>query len=145
MMKVEGFQRLVPFLGDIARELAQGFRLTPPRLFALVVICDSKKATKDAIQKAARALPPELSAVGLHRLRHRSRANQVLRDLWRHGLLTRVESSDSRSPTYYANQHVQQCIRAYQRRARHGSRDSRPGAPLIAGRASPNPARESTP
>jgi hypothetical protein len=125
MMKAEGFQRLVPFLGDISRELAQGFRLTPPRLFALVVLCDRKSATKDAIQKAARALPPELeSSVGLHRLRHRSRANQVLRDLWRHGLLTRVESSDSRSPTYYVIPQVQQCIRAYQRRARNGSRDS---------------------
>jgi DNA-binding MarR family transcriptional regulator len=124
MMKAEGFQRLVPFLGDISRELAQGFRLTPPRLFALVVICDRKKATKDAIQQAARALPPEVESVGLHRLRHRSRANQVLRDLWRQGLLTRVQSSDSRSPTYYASPQVQQCIRAYQRRARHSSRDS---------------------
>jgi DNA-binding MarR family transcriptional regulator len=124
MMKAEGFQQLMPFLGDIGRELAHGFRLTPPRLFALVVLCEHKSATKDAIQKAARALPPDLESVALHRLRHRSRANQVLRDLWRQGLLTRVESSNSRSPTYYASPQVQQCIRAYQRRARLGSRDS---------------------
>lgn len=119
-MKAQEFQQLVPFLGAISRELAheEEFRLTLPRFFALVVICNEGKGTKDALQTAARELPAEVATKTLRRLRHRARANQVLRDLWKRGLLTRVEPSTNRSPVYYPSQPARKCLRAYRRRAR---------------------------